>query len=90
MVDRELDPRGAVAVVGHHPVRPPGSRGPLGRSRGERSADVERETLTYEDFGRAARELAQQVADSGYEPDIILSIARGGLFLGGRWATRST
>src|SRR3954471_14732098 len=47
------------------------------------SADVDRETLSYEDFGRAARELAQQVADSGFEPDIILSIARGGLFLGG-------
>ena len=46
-------------------------------------AGTERETLTYEDFGRAARELAQQVADSGFEPDIILSIARGGLFLGG-------
>ncbi len=44
---------------------------------------ADRETLTYEDFGRAARELAQQVADSGFEPDIILSIARGGLFLGG-------
>ena len=42
-----------------------------------------RETLTYSDFGRAARELAQQVADSGFEPDLILSIARGGLFLGG-------
>jgi hypoxanthine phosphoribosyltransferase len=47
------------------------------------AAEVDRETLTYEDFGRAARELAQQVADSGFEPDIILSIARGGLFLGG-------
>ena len=44
---------------------------------------TERETLTYEDFGRAARELAQQVADDGFEPDLILSIARGGLFLGG-------
>ena len=43
----------------------------------------QRETLTYEDFGLAARELAQQIADSGFEPDIILSIARGGLFLGG-------
>ncbi|MGY1751026.1 phosphoribosyltransferase [Modestobacter sp. SYSU DS0511] len=43
----------------------------------------QRETLTYEDFGRAARELAQQIADDGFEPDIILSIARGGLFLGG-------
>ncbi len=29
------------------------------------------------------RELAQQVADSGYQPDIVLSIARGGLLLGG-------
>jgi uncharacterized protein len=41
----------------------------------------ERETLTYELFGTAARELAEQVADDGYEPDLILSIARGGLFL---------
>jgi hypoxanthine phosphoribosyltransferase len=43
----------------------------------------QRETLTYEDFGRAARELAQQVADDGFEADLVLSIARGGLFLGG-------
>jgi hypoxanthine phosphoribosyltransferase len=43
----------------------------------------ERETLTYELFGTAARELAEQVADDGYEPDLILSIARGGLFLAG-------
>ena len=28
---------------------------------------TERETLTYEDFGRAARELAQQVADDGLD-----------------------
>ena len=43
----------------------------------------ERETLTYELFGTASRELAQQVVDDGYEPDLILSIARGGLFLAG-------
>ena len=43
----------------------------------------ERETLTYEAFGTASRELAQQVADDAFEPDLILSIARGGLFLGG-------
>jgi hypoxanthine phosphoribosyltransferase len=43
----------------------------------------DREILTYELFGTAARELAQQVADDGYEPDLILAIARGGLFLGG-------
>ena len=42
----------------------------------------ERERLDYQTFGIAARELAQQVADSGYQPDIVLSIARGGLLLG--------
>jgi len=43
----------------------------------------ERERLDYQTFGIAARELAQQIADSGYRPDIVLSIARGGLLLGG-------
>ncbi|MTE19859.1 phosphoribosyltransferase [Streptomyces sp. TRM43335] len=43
----------------------------------------ERENLSYELFGRAIRELAQAVADDGYEPDMILSIARGGLFVAG-------
>ena len=42
-----------------------------------------REILSYEDFGTASRELAQQVADDGFEPELILAIARGGLFLGG-------
>ncbi|NPD06448.1 phosphoribosyltransferase [Nocardioides sp. zg-1308] len=42
----------------------------------------EREVLTYELFGTATRELAQEVADSGFEPDIVLAIARGGLALG--------
>lgn len=40
------------------------------------------EVLTYELFGTAVRELAQQVVDSGYEADLVLSIARGGLGLG--------
>jgi len=44
---------------------------------------AEREELTWELFGSANRELAHQVADSGYEPDLILSIARGGLFVAG-------
>ncbi|PSK95461.1 hypothetical protein CLV63_115123 [Murinocardiopsis flavida] len=43
----------------------------------------EREDLTYALFGTAMRELAQTIADDGYEPDIILSIARGGLFVAG-------
>jgi hypoxanthine phosphoribosyltransferase len=42
----------------------------------------EREVLTYDLFGTAVREIAQQVVDSGYEPDLVLSIARGGLGLG--------
>lgn len=43
----------------------------------------EREKLSYEVFGGAIRELAQTIKDSGYEPDIVLSIARGGLLIGG-------
>lgn len=42
-----------------------------------------REELTWELFGTATRELAEQVAADGYQPDIILSIARGGLFVAG-------
>ncbi|MEE1942368.1 phosphoribosyltransferase [Streptomyces sp. TRM 70361] len=47
------------------------------------SGGGEREKLTYELFGRAVRELARAVAEDGYEPDIILAIARGGLFVAG-------
>lgn len=43
----------------------------------------DREVLTWEGFGSASRELAQMVADDGYRPDLILSIARGGLFVAG-------
>lgn len=43
---------------------------------------TEREVLTYERFGQATRELAQRIADDGYRPDVVLSIARGGFFLG--------
>lgn len=42
-----------------------------------------REELSWELFGTASRELARQVAVDGYRPDIILSIARGGLFVAG-------
>ena len=42
----------------------------------------ERERLSWVDFGSAARELAEQVHEDGYEPDLILSIARGGLLVG--------
>ncbi len=43
----------------------------------------ERERLSWELFGEATRELAQRIHDDGYEPDIILAIARGGLLIAG-------
>ena len=44
---------------------------------------AEREELSWELFGTASRELAQTIADDGFAPDLILSIARGGLFVAG-------
>jgi uncharacterized protein len=44
---------------------------------------ADREMLSWELFGLAARQLAQDVATDGFEPDVILAIARGGLFLAG-------
>jgi uncharacterized protein len=43
----------------------------------------QREILTYERFGEAVRALARDIAEDGYEPDIVLSIARGGVFVAG-------
>ena len=43
----------------------------------------ERENLSWQGFGEASRELAKVIAADGFEPDLILSIARGGLFLAG-------
>lgn len=42
-----------------------------------------REILDWSTFGSASRELAQAVVDDGYRPDAVLSIARGGLLVGG-------
>jgi hypothetical protein len=43
----------------------------------------EREILTWTAFGSASRALARIVAEDGFRPDIILSIARGGLLAAG-------
>jgi len=43
--------------------------------------DDERENLSWQAFGDVSRELAEVIAADGFEPDLILSIARGGLFL---------
>jgi hypoxanthine phosphoribosyltransferase len=48
----------------------------------DETASEERERLSWGDFGTAARELARRVSDDGYRPDVILSIARGGLLVG--------
>lgn len=47
------------------------------------SAAPEREVLTWDDFGHGVRQLAQQVVDSGFVPDLVVAIARGGLLPGG-------
>ena len=39
--------------------------------------------MTWEGFGTASRELAQLVRDDGYDPTIVLAIARGGLPVAG-------
>lgn len=51
------------------------------------SADlIEKEVLTWEGFGDATRELSQSIVDSGFTPDIIIAIARGGLLPAGALA----
>ena len=47
---------------------------------------IVKEILTWEDFGSGSRELARQVADSGYEPAIVIAVARGGLIPAGALA----
>lgn len=45
-----------------------------------------REVLDWDEFGIATRQLAQQVVDSGFTPDVVVAIARGGLVPGGAMA----
>lgn len=43
----------------------------------------EREVLKWDTFGSACKEIAQNVVDSGFVPDLVLCIARGGMGVGG-------
>ena len=43
----------------------------------------DREVLGWHEFGEASRELAAQVYQSGFVPDMVVAIARGGLLLAG-------
>ena len=45
--------------------------------------DDEREVLTWTDFGTASRDLAADVLRSGFEAEVVVAIARGGLLLAG-------
>ena len=49
---------------------------------GQRLPD-DREILDWELFGQATRSLARAVVASGFEPDIVVAVARGGLLPGG-------
>ena len=46
----------------------------------------EREILTWALFGEATRDLAAAVHADGFEPDVVVAIARGGLTVGGALA----
>ena len=43
----------------------------------------DREELSWQLFGSAAHELATDVTADGFAPDLILAVARGGLFVAG-------
>ncbi|MDO5676397.1 MAG: phosphoribosyltransferase [Propionibacteriaceae bacterium] len=44
---------------------------------------TDKEILTWEGFGEASRELSRTVVASGFLPEIIIAVARGGLTLAG-------
>ncbi|MGZ4354691.1 MAG: phosphoribosyltransferase [Gaiellaceae bacterium] len=46
-------------------------------------AEAAREVMSWDDLGRGSRELAETIHADGYEPDIVLAIARGGLLVAG-------
>lgn len=43
----------------------------------------EREVLTWDGFGEATRALARRILDDGFEPEVVVAIARGGLLPAG-------
>ena len=47
------------------------------------AASPEREVLDWPTFGDAARELSSAIVASGFRPDSVVAIARGGLLLAG-------
>jgi hypoxanthine phosphoribosyltransferase len=44
---------------------------------------MERETLTWDGFGEASRDISRAVIESGFVPEVVVAIARGGLLPAG-------
>ncbi|MET0813052.1 MAG: phosphoribosyltransferase [Microbacterium sp.] len=47
------------------------------------STAAERETLTWDGFGAASRDLARTIVADGFVPEVVVAIARGGLLPAG-------
>ncbi|WP_137845258.1 phosphoribosyltransferase [Microbacterium sp. 2FI] len=47
---------------------------------------IERETLTWEAFGTASRDVARAIVADGFVPEVVVAIARGGLLPAGALA----
>jgi hypoxanthine phosphoribosyltransferase len=45
--------------------------------------EAPREIMTWDGLGAGARSLAEAVGEDGFEPDLVLGIARGGLLVAG-------
>ena len=59
----------------------PGAQASEAQEASTQAAD--RENLTWQGFGDACRQIAQQIADSGWMPNLIVAIARGGMLPAG-------
>ena len=59
----------------------PGAQASEAQEASTQAAD--RENLTWQGFGDACRQIAEQIADSGWMPDLIVAIARGGMLPAG-------
>src|SRR5690242_12330541 len=55
----------------------------MGPDGSQDGSGLAREILGWEEFGAASRELATAVVADGYQPDVLLAIARGGLPVAG-------
>ena len=67
-------------------MRAGGTQAASMRAGGTQAASAQaedRENLTWQGFGDACRQIAQQIADSGWIPDLIVAIARGGMLPAG-------